>query len=125
MPIQTEILRSDAIEWLSESLGTDEPDILLDVIQTFRADGANIIVRMKEALLQDDGQTLFRCAHTLKSSSSIVGAEQLSELCETFELTLRRKQSVDATESVKAITDAFDQVDNRLALEIKKLEQQT
>lgn len=37
MTIPTEILRSDAIEWLTDSLGTDEPDILLDVIQTFRA----------------------------------------------------------------------------------------
>ncbi len=122
MTIPTEILRSDAIEWLTDSLGTDEPDILLDVIQTFRSDGANLVARMNDALHQNDDQILFRTAHTLKSSSSIVGADRLSGACETLEWALRRKQPLDFVDAVAQITDAFTQADQKLIIEIEKLE---
>lgn len=90
MTIPTEILRSDAIEWLTDSLGTDEPGRSAgrdpNISQRWRKSCGT---RENDALHQNDEQILFRTAHTLKSSSSIVGADRLSGACETLEWALR------------------------------------
>ncbi|MFN8446428.1 MAG: Hpt domain-containing protein [Caldilineaceae bacterium] len=122
MTFPNDILRSDAIQWLGTSLGTDEPDILLDVLQTFLSDGAQLVERMQGALLEKDEQLLFRSAHTLKSSAAIIGAEQLSDACEVLERALRRNQSIDLNDAVATIVDAFSDATKALEVEVQKLE---
>lgn len=122
MTFPNDILRSDAIQWLGTSLGTDEPDILLDVLQTFLSDGAQLVDRMQSAVQEKDEQLLFRSAHTLKSSAAIIGAEQLSDACEVVERALRRNQTIDLVESVATITNAFSDATKALEIEVQKLE---
>ena len=124
MTLPNDILRNDAIEWLITSLGTDEPDILLDVLQTFLSDGLQLVERMQSALRENDTQLLFRSAHTLKSSSAIIGAEQLSDACEALERALRRNQDVDQEAAVALIAYAFADATQALEKEIRKLENQ-
>lgn len=122
MTFPNDILRNDAIEWLGTSLGTHEPDILLDVIQTFLSDGAQLVERMQSSMLEKDEQLLFRSAHTLKSSAAIIGAEQLSDACEVLERALRRSQTIDINEAVTTITNAYNDAARALDAEVQKLE---
>lgn len=124
MTIRTEVLREDAMEYLATSLGTNDPDILLDIIQTYLTDGAQLVARMVSGLEANDEQLLFQAAHTLKSSSSILGAEMLSENCEILELALRRKQPLDFADAITTIANLFDQVHELLMIESQKLQGQ-
>lgn len=51
-----------------------------------------------------------------------MGADRLSGACETLEWALRRKQPLDFVDAVAQITDAFTQADQKLIIEIEKLE---
>ncbi len=109
------ILRPDSIAALADFIGTDEPEILLDVIETFLSDAHQNIGRMHTALIDGNDTLLFRAAHSLKSSSAIVGAEELSILSEQLEFVMRKQNGgVDRAATVELIAAAMQKVEVEL-----------
>ena len=109
------ILRPDSITAMADFIGTDEPEILLDVVNTFLSDAEQNIGRMRMALVDGNDMLLYRAAHSLKSSSAIIGAEELSILAEHLEVVMRKQvEDVDRPSAVEAIATAMQKVEIEL-----------
>lgn len=72
------------------SLGDDgDPELLLDLIELFLADGPVKVAALMEGLAAGDFEQMERAAHTLKGSSGNLGARLLQETCEQLQLSTR------------------------------------
>ena len=97
-------LEPDALQQLAHSIGTDAPDILLEIIDTFLDDSQQLVNELKNAEKNNKCEIVYRIAHTLKSSSAVMGASHLSELSEILERGLRQRlPNLDIPSQINAI----------------------
>ncbi|MGB3635394.1 MAG: PAS domain S-box protein [Rubrobacteraceae bacterium] len=80
-----EILDPLVIEGLRELQQDGEPDILTELFEIFLQDAPDRIEYLKEAAESGDALALSRIAHTLKGSSSNLGAGRMSNVCQELE----------------------------------------
>lgn len=87
---QPPIIDQDAIENL-RSLGDEDGDdsFLREVIEIFVTDTPVRIEELRTALVAGDQTTFIRAAHSIKGSSSNVGAQRLCELAKDLEANSR------------------------------------
>ena len=83
------------------------------ILSYFREDGIKSVSQIEEAMRAQNAAALVLPAHTLKGESSQFGAEPLSELAETIEMTARdcveRHDTPDAAlEHVVALRPLFE-----------------
>ena len=106
MPDQT-IIDQEAIENL-RSLGDEEGDdsFLREVIEIFVTDTPVRLAELRNSLAAGDQSTFTRAAHSIKGSSSNVGAQRLCSLAKDLE-----NDSRDAIAGLEArideLTEAF------------------
>ncbi|XZO00664.1 MAG: response regulator [Microcoleus sp.] len=79
-PIDFQILQK-----LSELDDDDDPNFLADLINIYLLDAPRHLEAMKEAIFSGDADSLKLASHTLKSSSSNLGAVSFSEVCKELE----------------------------------------
>jgi HPt (histidine-containing phosphotransfer) domain-containing protein len=84
-----EALDPSVIQGLRELGGTEDPGLLLELIELYLADAPQRMAEMERALASDDWKLLERAAHTLKSASANIGALGLSALCKELEMQAR------------------------------------
>jgi len=102
------VIDAHAPEHVWSILGADAPGLLAELIETFVADTPKLREAMQQALVQGDVRALQRAAHTLKSSSGIVGAKALSKRCEDLEMLCRSGSLTGAQELVARIDAEYD-----------------
>ncbi|MGL5510445.1 MAG: response regulator, partial [Microcoleaceae cyanobacterium] len=73
----------------------DEPETLIRLIIDYLEDGTNHLAKMQEAIASGDLSVLKGAAHTLKSSSALLGALKFSDLCKEIEHSARRCLEAD------------------------------
>jgi signal transduction histidine kinase/CheY-like chemotaxis protein/HPt (histidine-containing phosphotransfer) domain-containing protein len=78
-----EVLDAAAIESLVEML--DDPDALTDLLATYFQSAPDLIGKLVAAARDSDAGALEFAAHTLKSSSAVVGATRIVRLCALLE----------------------------------------
>lgn len=78
------ILDEKVLSNLSSSVD-DDRSFVVELIETFLADGPDQLTAIDAARLEDDAEALVRPAHTLKSSSATVGAMRLSATARELE----------------------------------------
>ena len=78
------VLDRTALDELSEMTGGD-PEFLGELIDTFFADGSELLAAIGTAASGGDAAGLRRAAHTLKSNARTFGAVALGEVCQTIE----------------------------------------
>lgn len=83
------VLQSNALDAIVEMIGVDDPEVVLDLIDTFLADSQRQIDEMHRSMAAGDIKTLHRAAHSMKSSSATFGAMRLSRLCQQLEQTAK------------------------------------
>lgn len=103
-----------AIDRLLEMTGGD-PEFLRELITTYVEDGAAQLVAMREAVARGDPEALVRPAHSLKSNSASMGADQLAAICRGLETDARAGRLDGAAERVAEAAAEFDDV--RIALD--------
>lgn len=81
-----------------------QPDLLGKVLGLFVQTSRELVDRLRHAVEQQDAQTVFHTAHTLKSSCANVGAVGLAEQCKTLEALGRQNQLARAS-------DVFGQIE--------------
>lgn len=101
------------IDQLQELIGGDRA-ALLELIQTFIEEGADINAQSLEAVENTDIDLLRRSAHSLKSSAQDFGAGQLSRLCATLEAGCKHEWPEDAAEQSRLIDDEYQRVASEL-----------
>ena len=63
----------------------NRPNILMRVVRSYLDDSVSVIDQLRDAVMSGDLETVYRLAHTWKSSSASVGAMTLSDLCKELE----------------------------------------
>jgi len=96
-------------EMLSElkALMEDEFGLLVD---TYCSDGQVKLEALEEAVNSDDAEKVREMAHSLKGSSSNVGAEFLSDICCKLESKSKNGDLSDAQMMLEQIKQEFQQV---------------
>jgi signal transduction histidine kinase/CheY-like chemotaxis protein/HPt (histidine-containing phosphotransfer) domain-containing protein/PAS domain-containing protein len=95
---------------LHHLLGGDTTWQLADLIARFLDDTTDLLNVMSSAATLGDMRTIQRAAHRLKSSSALLTATMLSELCDQLEHALRTNAPIDVREHVERITIEFARV---------------
>ena len=101
------------IDQLQELIGGDRT-ALLELIQTFIEEGAEINAQCRAAVETTDIELLRRSAHSLKSSAQDFGASQLSRLCATLEAACKNDWPEDATVQIRMINEEYQHVATEL-----------
>ena len=91
------------LEDLTLRLGDRGPTFRANLIQTWRDETTARLADLDAAAARGDAEGVTRVAHTLKSSSSALGAQPLSALCSEIELALRAGQERDLVADAAAI----------------------
>ncbi len=79
-----QVLNEAVLEELEASVQGDRA-FIVDLVETYLADGASHVVDVVAAMTAADASALVRPAHTLKSSSATVGAERLAAMARRLE----------------------------------------
>jgi CheY-like chemotaxis protein len=100
----------DTIRQASPLLSRAAQSLLPDLVERFLEDSADLLNVMASAAALGDGRAIERAAHRLKSSSALVGAPMLSELCDQLEQAIRTNAPIDLQEQVDRIAIEFAHV---------------
>jgi len=88
------------------------------LIEHYCADTTELPARMYQAAAENDLDTLRRCLHQLKSSSAIVAALRLANLCKQFEAALHSSHSAEWQTWIQKIEAEIMHVQAALKAEI-------
>lgn len=75
-----EVLDREVLHDIVEMFGDEDPNAILDLIDTFLVESTKQYEEMRTALAAGDWVQLHRMAHSLKSSSATFGAMRLSQI---------------------------------------------
>jgi len=74
-----------ALETLAASLGDQAEAVLPELLRDYLEEAPQLIASGRKALEEEDTRTLFRIAHTLKSTSDLLGVRGLRDLARDLE----------------------------------------
>jgi HPt (histidine-containing phosphotransfer) domain-containing protein len=95
------------IEQLRELMDDDRTE-MLSLVEEYESNSATLIGQLREAMASPSPPALTRAAHTLKSSSALLGASGLARLCEELEALGRQGQlPLDVAQRVGQIEASF------------------
>ncbi len=97
-------------------LGEDgEPDVLVELISLFLAEGPPRLADLRTASAAGDARSFEQIAHALKGSSANMGASGMKALCAEIEKTARSGDVGAASARIPRLEEEFGRV--RAALE--------
>ncbi|MCA8950191.1 MAG: Hpt domain-containing protein [Planctomycetes bacterium] len=83
------VLDMSIVEELLSFADDGDPELLVDLIQMFLADGPAKVKAITEGLEEGDFEKVERAAHSLKGTSGNLGATHLQNSCEAMQLASR------------------------------------
>ncbi len=98
-----DILDLPTLRDLRAMIGDDDDAFLDGLVSDYEADAAHLVGDLTAALAAGDIDTARRAAHTLKSSSGMIGARPLSEQAAAIELACDRAPLDDARRAADGI----------------------
>jgi HPt (histidine-containing phosphotransfer) domain-containing protein len=101
---------ANALARLRDLQGAGRPDLLAELIAVYLRDTPPRLAALHDAVAGTDAEALRRAAHSLKGSSSQIGAVQMTRLCRDLEEQARTTDLRGATETLRRLDDAFDRV---------------
>ncbi len=118
-----EVLDARLFEQFQEVMGKDQPGALAEVLTTYLEETSRQLARLKAGLAEEaDAAGLERLAHSLKSSSALIGALSFSRLCRELELAISEAQSLPAAREVLVRVEAgYAQLRAALEAELRRL----
>jgi two-component system, sensor histidine kinase and response regulator len=80
---------AEVLEYLHRLEAQGSPGLAADVIEVFLQDTASRVTALRRAIDQGDGETVFRVAHTLQGSASMIGAASVARSCNALAKSAR------------------------------------
>ena len=96
------------------------PSMLGKIIGLYLDSAPTLLQQVREAVARADSETLWKAAHSLKSSSANLGATQLVALCKELEHEGRNQRLEDAPALLREVEHYFARVREALAVEMEK-----
>jgi HPt (histidine-containing phosphotransfer) domain-containing protein len=103
-----------ALAALRDLQGAGRPDLLAEVIAVYLRDTPARLAALHEAVARTDAEALRRAAHSLKGSSSQIGAVQVARLCADLEGQAGSTDLRGIAETLRRLDEAFDRVRTHL-----------
>jgi HPt (histidine-containing phosphotransfer) domain-containing protein len=110
---------AEVLEYLHRLEAQGSPGLAADVIEIFRRDTSHRLTALRHAIAQGDGETVFRVAHTLQGSASMIGAASVARSCSAL-ATSARSGSFDQCTVLVAELDALFEAIQR-AMPVRRL----
>src|SRR5205085_3032147 len=105
-----EAVDGNVLAALRDLQGAGRPDILAELLAVYLRDTPPRLAALHEAVARADAEALRRAAHSLKGSSSQIGAVQIVRLCTDLEHQARIADLTGASETLRRLDKAFDRV---------------
>jgi CheY-like chemotaxis protein len=109
-----EAVDASALAALQDLQGEGQPDLLAELSAIYLRETPLRLAALHEALARADAEALRRAAHSLKGSSSQMGAVQMARLCTELEEQARTTNLMGAPETVRRLDEAFGRVRTHL-----------
>ncbi|BBC25062.1 PAS domain S-box protein [Pseudanabaena sp. ABRG5-3] len=101
----------------ANDIGGEDPSFLIELIDSYLDNTRSLLQELYTSFAQQNFDLMLRTAHTLKSSSGVIGAEELSEMCRDLEMGLRSKNYEDLDIKINKIADEYASVKSELEQE--------
>jgi HPt (histidine-containing phosphotransfer) domain-containing protein len=98
-------------------IGGEDPEFLFELIDSYLDNTRSLLQDLYTSLTGQHFELMLRVSHTLKSSSGVIGAEDLSTLCRDLETNLRNQNHEDLALKINKIADEYTNVRSELELE--------
>ncbi|MBD2175544.1 PAS domain S-box protein [Pseudanabaena sp. FACHB-1998] len=95
-------------------IGGEDPEFLSELIDSYLDNTQSLLQELYTSLAEPDFERLLRTAHSLKSSSSVIGADDLASLCRELEAYLRNNHREDLDIKINKIADEYATVKTEL-----------
>jgi len=105
MPSQPFVLNKSALDGIKMLRRPGLSDILAKVVRVYETDAPALISVMRESYQQNDSESLIRAAHSLKTSSAMLGATELAEMSFFIEKTLQAGEPLPDAEALFTAID--------------------
>ncbi|MBD2215322.1 response regulator [Nostoc linckia FACHB-104] len=83
--VELAVINTKALQQIQQIAAKDGKRFLIEMIDCYLEDSPLLLQQIKIAVAQGDGKTLYRLAHSWKSSSDYLGATKLANLCRELE----------------------------------------
>jgi CheY-like chemotaxis protein len=102
---------------MANDIGGEDPAFLVELIDSYLENTHSLFQDLYASFAQQNFDSLLRIVHTLKSSSGVIGAEDLSNLCRELEKDLRSNDYEGLEIKINKIADEYAQVKSDLERE--------
>ena len=116
-PSQLSSINSVTLHAAANDIAGEDPAFLTELIDSYLDNTQSLLQEIYTSLTQQNFSVMLRAVHTLKSSSSVIGAEDLSNLCRELETNLRNDKIEDLDSKINKITEEYAHVQVELASE--------
>ena len=99
---------------LEELQATTDAEFVAEIVDAFCEDTPRYIAELRESLTEQDLDTFRRAAHSIKSSSKIVGALNLASQAAELEQMARAGTLEDAATKTESLAASYESVQHAL-----------
>ena len=109
-----QVLDMAVVEELVSLCDEGDPELLLDLIGLFLADGPTKVQALLQGLAAEDFEQMERAAHSLKGSSGNLGARLLQDTCEKLQQATRTRDLATTKQLVPLLPAQLAEVERAL-----------
>ncbi len=99
---------------VASDIGGEDPEFLAELIDSYLDNARSLLQEIYTSFEQKNFEALTRTVHTLKSSSSVIGADDLFNLCRGLETNLRNQNHEDLEAQISNIAEEYASVQSEL-----------
>ncbi len=110
-------INTNTLHETAGDIGGEDPEFLLELIDSYLDNTRSLLQDLYTSFAEQNFELMLRVSHTLKSSSGVIGAEDLSTLCRDLETNLRSRNYEDLDLKIDKIADEYTNVRSDLELE--------
>lgn len=114
-------INADVLNAFREDLGVAAPAILVELIDCYLTEAPKFVNAIALAASQADALSLMKTAHTFKSSSAVLGAMTLSNLCKHVEASANKFSPEQMMEQAFQIITEFERLKTALEQERQQI----
>ena len=105
MSLRSSSINVTALHKFANDIGGEDPNFLIELIDSYLDNTQSLPQDLYTSFAEQDFELILRTAHALKSSSSVIGAEDMTELRRELETSVRGKNYENLDIKINEIAD--------------------
>ena len=114
-------LDAEVLQAFRDMVGQNVDCVLAEMIDCYLEDTPKLLIAIASAIAENDALILQRATHTLKSSTSTLGATILAQICQELEIISRTGNTEAGKEKLPQLEAEYKRVKTALQIERQKL----